>query len=204
MNQILLVTLIPFILGIGVNATYEFLKNLRTGRRHHSSYLLGDHWLYWHNSRWMRGGEETPVSSAKLSIYRDRLYRLRCRFREEQQDGDAYEGYDYNGTVEVTRDQVHLRLEGIRHGETCYAIFDRGLDRSGDFLPGLFLLTANDETKGAMSIRSFVTSKQATPEAVAECLGGKVFIDSRRIGAPWKRPPNPAAPADIHSPVPGS
>ena len=202
MTQVLLLALLPFVLGLVVNATYELLKNLRTGRRLHSSSLLGDHWIYWHNSRWMRSGQETPFSRARLTIFRDRLYRLRFSSREERQ-GPAYEGYDYDGTVSVTPEQVHLRMEGLRHGETCYAIFDRGLDRTAEFLPGLFLLTANDESKGAMSIRCFISTRAATSEEVAVCLGKKEFIDSLRIPAPWKRPPDPAAPNDHHSRLSG-
>jgi hypothetical protein len=178
MESIFLTVVVPLALGLLTNLVYDLLRNAREYVKTNAKDLVGEYKIYWYNSKHIRDQSNENICVATVTIRRDVLYRLRVHFRQQDLKDGEYEGYEYVGFMKVFDSQLHWVMHGVKHNETYYAIFRRGLSKGIDALPGLFLLTANNPLQEPMAIRCVLCATTIPLEEVKRLLVSKEYQKS--------------------------
>lgn len=152
-----IILLIPFLIGLGVNYAYDYIKHRKKFRKSNASPILGLYKMFWYNTKYIKNRDTNDISQATIKIDKDWLSRIRVTLLEDIVINDMYEKYEYSGFMTLTESQIHWKLIGHNHSEEIYAVFDRGLRRDIEIMSGIVLLTSNDKYCKPMAIRCIVS-----------------------------------------------
>lgn len=155
---------------------YGFLVGIKEYRRlKHDGLLNRRFHLYFYDSSSVRRPTDANLYHSVIEITRNWAGKLNHSFSDATDSETATTKYEYSGPVNVKESQIHLKLEGVNHRETGYAILDRPLGVD-DILFGIILVTSNDFRKEPIGIRCILSPAELTENGARLHLQSPAYV----------------------------